>query len=71
MSKTPTISLEAIRALIAERVHDSGGFHAFARLHGLTASAWSNLVHDARRRPGPAMLAAIGYVEDAPRYRKA
>lgn len=64
-----TISLDALRAHISERIRDAGGPLKLSQKLGLTAGAWSNILHDECKRPGPAMLALLGYVEEPPRYR--
>lgn len=66
-----TISLDALRAVLSERVRDAGGPTAFAAQVGLTPAAWGNMIHSETRKPGPEMLALLGYVEDPPRYRLA
>ncbi len=64
-----SISLDALLAVLSERIHDAGGPKKFAALHGYTANAWLNII--ARKRvPTAAALELLGYEADPPRFRK-
>ncbi len=66
-----TLALHEIKALIEARVREAGGPKLFADKVGLTPSAWGNVIHDTRKKPGPKMLRLLGYTEEPVRYRKA
>lgn len=64
-----SISLEALRAVVAERVRDEGGLGPMVARHGFTRSCWSNIINRPEFRPSPAVVDALGFEEDPPRYR--
>lgn len=65
----PTISAEALRAVLAERVQDAGSYRKFADKHGLSHNHYYNVVHGLSG-PGARVLKILGYVAEPPRYRK-
>lgn len=69
MSRHLTISAEALRAVLAERVRDAGSYRAFAAKHGLSYGHYHKVVHGISG-PGARLLKTLGYVEEPPRYRK-
>lgn len=68
--KPHTISLAALRAILLERVRDAGSYRKFASAHGMTFTAFRNFATNEQAKPGPQMLAVLGYSEEPPRYRK-
>jgi hypothetical protein len=68
MKHRNTISLDALLSVLSERIHDAGGYTAFARLHGLTHGHWNN-VANRRRPPNAPVLKVLGYEEIPPRFR--
>lgn len=70
MSKfSQTISRDALLCVFRELIHTHRGYTAAARAIGLS----TGYLHDicvGRRAPAGKALAALGYEEIAPRYRK-
>lgn len=69
MSAPLTISLDALLAVLSERVIDAGSYRLFAKANGLTGAAWCNIANG-HKRPGAQALKILGYEEIPPRFKK-
>lgn len=69
MNTPHTISLDALLAVLTERVYDAGSYRRFAQQVGLTGAAWRNIACGVKP-PGRRALEILGYVEEAPRFKK-
>lgn len=69
MTTPHTISLDALLAVLTERVHDAGSYRRFAQQAGLTGAAWRNIACGVKP-PGRRALEILGYEEIPPRFKK-